>query len=85
VRQRYNAAPTQDLPVVLRDRESGEPGGAGERIGGTRREVARAAPFDQDARTGFRFSRAFRLAARVFWIAVFVAVFLLFSGALSRD
>src|SRR5260370_36135715 len=24
VRQRYNAAPTQDLPVVLRDVESGE-------------------------------------------------------------
>ena len=24
MRQRYNAAPTQDLPVVLRDPESGE-------------------------------------------------------------
>jgi putative SOS response-associated peptidase YedK len=24
VRQRFNAAPTQDLPVVLRDAESGE-------------------------------------------------------------
>jgi hypothetical protein len=31
---------------------------------------------------GFRFSR--RLAVRVFWIAVFVAVFLLFSGALNQ-
>jgi uncharacterized membrane protein len=30
---------------------------------------------------GFRFSR--RLAARVFWIAVFVAVFVLFSGVLD--
>jgi uncharacterized membrane protein len=29
---------------------------------------------------GFRFSRALRLATRVFWIAVFIAVFLLFSG-----
>jgi hypothetical protein len=29
---------------------------------------------------GFRFRRA---AARVFWIAVFVAVFFLFSGALD--
>jgi hypothetical protein len=34
---------------------------------------------------GFRFSRAFRLALRVFWIAVFVAVFLLFSGALEKN
>jgi hypothetical protein len=32
---------------------------------------------------GFRFSRALRIAVRVFWIAVFVAVFFLFSGALD--
>jgi hypothetical protein len=31
---------------------------------------------------GFRFSRALRIALRVFWIAVFLAVFFLFSGAL---
>jgi hypothetical protein len=40
---------------------------------------------DQDARMGFRSPRALRLAARVFWIAVFVVVFLLFSGALEQD
>jgi hypothetical protein len=33
---------------------------------------------------GFRFSRAFRLALRAFWIAVFVAVFLLYSGLLAQ-
>jgi uncharacterized membrane protein len=32
---------------------------------------------------GFRLSRALRLAVRVFWIAVFVAVFLIFGGALD--
>jgi hypothetical protein len=32
---------------------------------------------------GIRFRRALRPAARVFWIAVFVAVFLIFSGALD--
>jgi len=34
---------------------------------------------------GFRFSRGLRVAARVFWIAVFIAVFFLFSGVLSGD
>jgi hypothetical protein len=48
-----------------------------------RREVTRAAPLDQDTRMGFRLPRTLRLAARVFWIAVFVVVFLLFSGALD--
>jgi hypothetical protein len=33
----------------------------------------------------FGLSRTLRLAARVFWIAVFVVVFLLFSGALDQD
>jgi hypothetical protein len=32
---------------------------------------------------GIRFRRALRPAVRVFWIAVFVAVFLIFSGALD--
>jgi hypothetical protein len=32
---------------------------------------------------GFRLSRALRLAVRVFWIAVFVVVFLIFGGALD--
>jgi uncharacterized membrane protein len=32
----------------------------------------------------FRFSRSLRVATHVFWIAVFVAVFLLFSGALDK-
>jgi hypothetical protein len=34
---------------------------------------------------GFRLLRALRLAVRVFWIAVFVAVFLLYSGALEKN
>jgi hypothetical protein len=34
---------------------------------------------------GFRLPRALRLAVRVFWIALFVVVFLLFSGALDQD
>jgi hypothetical protein len=33
---------------------------------------------------GFRFSRPLRIAVRVFWIAVFVVAFLLFSGALEQ-
>jgi uncharacterized membrane protein len=33
---------------------------------------------------GFRLPRALRLAVRVFWIAVFVAVFLLYSGLLAQ-
>ena len=32
---------------------------------------------------GFRFSRAPRIAVRVFWITLFVAVFFLFSDALD--
>jgi hypothetical protein len=33
---------------------------------------------------GFLFGSAFRLAARIVWIAVFVAVFLPYSGALEQ-
>jgi hypothetical protein len=32
---------------------------------------------------GFRFRHALRHTPRAFWIAVFVAVFLIFSGALD--
>jgi len=38
---------------------------------------------DIGSRMGFRFSRGHRVAVRVFWIAVFIAVFLLFSGVLG--
>ena len=44
----------------------------------------RAALTGRDRLMGLRFSRARRLATRVFWIAVFIAVFLLFSGVLDQ-
>jgi hypothetical protein len=37
----------------------------------------------QARRLGIRFRRALRPAVRVFWIAVFVAVFLIFGGVLG--